>query len=290
MSQTVSVGIDGSRESLEAVNWAADEALLRGCPLRLLHVFRDGDAPAAHYTDPETEQRSAEVLLARAVQQVRLNHPRMQIDTQPRAGDPVEELLAAGERSALMVLGSRGLGGLAGFIVGSVSLAVLARARCPLVLVRAVPPDDPGTPSSAGDIVVGLDLPEAGQEVLGFAFACAERYGCGLRIVHSWSLPLLFGPGTTDVVPALMDEVATGRQAEMTRALAPWREKYPAVPVSSECLQGHPAQDLVEASRQAKLAVVGLRRRASRLGAHVGPVVHSLLHHTAAPVAVVPHG
>lgn len=273
MSQIVSVGIDGSREGLAAVNWAADEALLRGCPLRLLHVWRDGDAPAAHHTDPETEQRSAEALLHRAAEQVRLNHPRMQIDTQPQPGDPVEELLAADERSALMVLGSRGLGGLAGFIVGSVSLAVLARARCPLVLVRAESPDDPSTRSSAGDIVVGMDLPEAGQEVLGFAFACAERYG----------------PGTTDVVPALMEEVATGRR-EMTRAQASWREKYPAVPVSSECLQGHQAQDLVEASRQARLVVVGLRRRASRLGTHVGPVVHSVLHHTAAPVAVVPHG
>ncbi|MFF9689445.1 universal stress protein [Streptomyces sp. NPDC014623] len=290
MSQIVSVGIDGSRESLAAANWAADEALLRGCPLRLLHVFRDGDAPAAHYTDPETERRAAGVALHRAAEQVRLNHPRMQIDTQPQPGDPVEELLAAGERSALMVLGSRGLGGLTGFIVGSVSLAVLARARCPLVLVRAVPPDDPGTLSSADDVVVGLDLPEARQEVLGFAFACAERYGCGLRIVHSWSLPPLFGPGTTDVVPALMEEVATGRQEAMTRALESWKEVYPAVPVSSECVQGHPAQDLVEASHQARLVVVGLRHRASRLGAHVGPVVHSVLHHTAAPVAVVPHG
>ncbi|MEV3931459.1 universal stress protein [Streptomyces sp. NPDC049944] len=290
MSQIVSVGIDGSRESLAAVNWAADEALLRGCPLLLLHVWRDGDAPEAHHTNTETGQRSAEVLLRRAAERVRLNHPRLQIDTQQQPGDPVEELLAAGERSALMVLGSRGLGGLGGFIVGSVSLAVLARARCPLVLVRAESPDDLSTRSSAGDIVVGMDLPEAGQEVLGFAFACAERYGSGLRIVHSWSLPPLFGPGTTDVVPALMEEVATGRREEMTRALASWREKYPTVPVGSECLQGHPAQDLVEASRKARLVVVGLRRRASRLGAHVGPVVHSVLHHTAAPVAVVPHG
>ncbi|WP_405392513.1 hypothetical protein OG596_34765 [Streptomyces sp. NBC_01102] len=47
---------------------------------------------------------------------------------------------------------------------------------------------------------------------------------------------------------------------------------------------------LVEASRQARLIVLGLRHRASHLGAHVRPVAHSALHHTAAPVAVVPHG
>ncbi|WP_405392512.1 universal stress protein [Streptomyces sp. NBC_01102] len=70
MSHTVSsAGIDSSRESLAAANRAADEALPRGCPLRPLHVWRDGDAPAARYTDPGTEQRSAEALLHRAAEQ-----------------------------------------------------------------------------------------------------------------------------------------------------------------------------------------------------------------------------
>lgn len=162
-----------------------------------------------------------------------LNHPHMRMETQQQPGNPVEGLPATGERSEPMAPPSRGLSGF-----GSVSLAVLARARRPPVLVRAESPDDQGTRSSAGDVVVGLDLPEARQEVLGFAFAGAQRCGCGLRIVHSWSLPPAYGPGTTDVVPALMEEVATARQEEMTRAPGSWNEKYPAVPVSIECLQG----------------------------------------------------
>ncbi|MGW3802209.1 universal stress protein [Streptomyces clavifer] len=96
--------------------------------------------------------------------------------------------------------------------------------------------------------------------------------------------------GATDVVPALMRETADERHKEMTAALAPWTEAYPHVPVTRDCRQGHPAQDLVEASFEAGLVVVGLRHREARLGSHVGPVVHSVLHHTAAPVAVVPHG
>lgn len=138
-------------------------------------------------------------------------------------------------------------------------------------------------------MVVGLDLPDASAEVLSFAFAAADRYRCGLEVVHSWSLPPVFGPGSTDVIPTLMAQTAAERQRELVAALASWTEEYPHVPVRRECVQGHPAQDLVEASDQARLVVVGLRHRTTRLGGHVGPVIHSVLHHTASPVAVVPH-
>ncbi|WP_069173970.1 universal stress protein [Streptomyces griseus] len=291
MSRTVTAGIDGSREGLAAADWAAGEALIRGCPLRLVHVWRDDDPSAAHYADLETRRRSAEGLLHEAAGQLRRDHPELRIETEQKAGAPVEELRAVGDRSEILVLGSRGLGSVKGFVVGSVSLAVLARVRCPLVLVRAGAPDGSAPPPSAGDVIVGLDLPGTGREDhLAFAFAAAERYGCGLRAVHSWSLPPMYGPGTTDVVPVLMQETAEARRKEMDAALTPWTAAHPGVRVSRECVQGHPAQILVDSSPGARLVVVGLRQRASRLGGHVGPVVHSVLHHTAAPVAVVPHG
>jgi nucleotide-binding universal stress UspA family protein len=299
MSRTVTAGIDGSRESLAAADWAAGEATARGRLLRLVYIWKEDEASSvAYYGDPDKKRRAAEALLHKAVEYLRPLHPHVRIETTQMSGAPVEELRAAGERAELLVLGSRGLGGLKGFILGSVSLAVLARVPCPLVLVRSgsvgeVGPsleDDKETSTSRGkDVVVGLDLPEPSQEVLAFAFAAADRYGCGLRVVHSWTLPPVYGPGMADVVPVLLEATATERRKEMDAALAPWVKRYPGTDVSRQCLQGHPAQDMVETAAQTSLVVVGLRRRSARVGSHIGPVVHSVLHHAAGPVAVVPH-
>ncbi|MFI8007258.1 universal stress protein [Streptomyces sp. NPDC086010] len=290
MSRIVTAGIDGSQESIAAAAWAAEEAAVRKCPLRLVHVWNDGTTSSgAGPSDPEAQRRSAEALLHQAADHVRLIRPDMQIEAQQVAGSPVDELSGESRRSELLVLGSRGLGGVKGFIAGSVSLAVLRCVRCPLVLVRAGPPEDTAPIRPPGEVVLGLDLPDPSPEVLSFAFAAADRYRCGLDVVHSWSLPPVYGPGSTDVIPTLMAQTAAERRRELVTALAPWTEEYPHVPVRRECLQGHPAQDLVDASDQASLVVVGLRHRSTRLGGHVGPVIHSVLHHTASPVAVVPH-
>lgn len=170
------------------------------------------------------------------------------------------------------------------------SLAVLARVRRPVVLVRASAAGAADAAPPGADVLLGLDLPRASEDALAFAFESADRYGCGLRIVHSWTLPPVYGLGAADVVPLLMEEVPAERHKAMGAALAPWVDRYPGVTVSRQCVQGRPAQDLVEASRTARLVIVGLRSRRSRLGAHIGPVIHSVLHHTAAPVTVVPHG
>ncbi|MEU0133031.1 universal stress protein [Streptomyces sp. NPDC006296] len=290
MSRIVTAGIDGSQESLAAADWAAGEAALRSCLLRLVHVWKNVAATGVYAPDPDHERRAAEAVLHEAAEHVRVGHPDLQIETQEKPGAPVELLGEESERSELLVLGSRGLGGVAGFVAGSVSLAVLARVRCPLVLVRSRNAErTAGPPASGGDVVLGLDLPAASTEALAFAFAAADRYRCGVQVVHSWSLPPVYGMGATDVVPTLMRETSAERRKEMAAALAPWTETYPHVPVTRDCRQGHAAQDLVEASSGAACVVVGLRHRDTRLGSHVGPVVHSVLHHTAAPVAVVPH-
>jgi nucleotide-binding universal stress UspA family protein len=71
--------------------------------------------------------------------------------------------------------------------------------------------------------------------------------------------------------------------------LRPWCEKFPGVPVSETVSAGRAAPQLVRASTRACLVVVGRRTRDARLGAHIGPVAHAVLHHVACPVAVVPH-
>ncbi|MCB5178262.1 universal stress protein [Streptomyces antimicrobicus] len=288
MSPTVTAGLDGSPESLAATQWAAQEALRRAVPLRLLRVGSIDEDPRTRVVDRATAREWGERTLAIAERRLRRRHPGLDVDTAWVAGDPVEELCGAAEEAELLVLGSRGLGGLAGFLAGSVSLAVLARTRRPVVLVR---PHDLLEPQEerTGEVVIGLDVSAAGDELLDFGFAAADRYGCGLRVVHRWAVPALYGPDMGGALPLLMTEAAADTRRALDEALAPWTEKFPDVAVVRDCRQGRPAQDLMELSHDARLVVVGRKVRRARIGTHVGAVTHAVLHHCLAPVAVVPH-
>ncbi|WP_338673439.1 universal stress protein [Streptomyces sp. SCSIO 30461] len=287
MSRTVTVGLDGSEESLTAAQWAAQEALRRAVPLRLLRAWSIDEDPRTRLVDPATARGWGERTLATAERRLRRRHPGLDVEATWVAGDSVEELCAAAEEAELLVLGSRGLGGLAGFLTGSVSLAVLARTRRPVVLVR---PHDPlESEERTGEVVIGLDVSAAVDELLAFGFAAADRYGCGLRVVHRWAVPALYGPDLVGIPPLLMTEVAEDTRRALDEALAPWTEKFPDVAVVRDCRQGRPAQDLMELSHDARLVVVGRRVRRARIGTHIGSVTHAVLHHCLAPVAVVPH-
>ncbi|MFE1827212.1 universal stress protein [Streptomyces yangpuensis] len=289
MSRTVTVGFDGSRESLAAVDWAAREAVCRAVPLRLLQVWSKSDGRRTRLVDQATAQGWGERALGTAERRLRRRHPGLLTETQWVCGDPVEELCAAGDEAELLVLGSRGLGGLAGFLAGSVSLAVLARTRRPVVLVRPHNGPAAGQDGTAGEVVVGLDVSAPGDEVLAFGFAAADRYGCGLRVLHTWALPALYGADMGAALQLMWAELAQDARRALDEALAPWTEKYPGVSVVRECHEGRPAQDLAEASRGARLVVVGRRNRRARIGTHIGAVTHAVIHHSLAPVTVVPH-
>jgi nucleotide-binding universal stress UspA family protein len=92
------------------------------------------------------------------------------------------------------------------------------------------------------------------------------------------------------VSPHLIDDLAEEKADALARVLAPWRERHPGVEVRPRALVGRAAHHLLEAAENASLVVVGRRNRRTRLGFHTGPVTHALMHHSPAPVAVVPHG
>ncbi|MEV0220402.1 universal stress protein [Streptomyces sp. NPDC050704] len=300
MSRTVTVGLDGSPESRAAAEWAAREAKLLGLHLKLVNVWEPGPDPMAQapLLGAETQRHWSERIPHEAADGIRLRHPGVDVTVEQLPGPPAEVLLNAAKDSELLVLGSRGLSGIAGFIVGSVGLAVAARAELPVVLVRAGEQaadehaaDPSGIPSSAAPyrpVVLGLDIEHPDEAVLGFAFEAAARRGTALRVLHSWSVPPYFAYGLPPD-PAFNAELAKQDAAELTAALRPWREKFPAVEVVEESRSGRAANHLVDASADASLVVVGRKIRRSPIGAHIGPVAHAVLHHATAPVAVVPH-
>ena len=134
------VGIDGSEPSQRALEWAAEEARLRGAHLRVVHawleVFIDGTftAPAVYERDA-IEQGGREVL-DKAVASIPDGSPELSVEAVLVHGQPEVVLLKEAEKADLVVVGSRGRGGFAELIMGSVSHRVVHHAPCPVVVIR----------------------------------------------------------------------------------------------------------------------------------------------------------
>ncbi|MFJ4696069.1 universal stress protein [Streptomyces sp. NPDC088766] len=300
----ITVGLDGSPESLAAADWAAREAAQRETTLCLLHAGespRPLHAPLAGLPAPgvlDAQRARATRLLSETASRLAERHPGLRITTRQTEGPVVPALLAAEEDTELLVLGSRRLGTVSGFLAGSVALATLARAERPVVLVRADGhPEDEHLPDATGagatttpyrEVVLGLDPRSPADAVVEFAFEAARRRAAGLRVVHGWNPAADQGYGA--VLEAGPDAGPTeGARHGLGDVLRPWQDKFPGVEVREQAVIGGAGRHLVHASRDASLVVVGRERRRAPVGGRIGPVTHAVLQHASAPVAVVPH-
>ncbi|MFF8534439.1 universal stress protein [Streptomyces sp. SAS_267] len=300
MSRTVTVGLDGSPESRAAAEWAAREAKLRELPLRLVHVREPVPEPMAQapLLGAETQAHWSERIPREAAEGLRLRHPGVHVEMEQISGRPTDALAEAAKDAELLVMGSRGLSGIGGFLVGSVGMAVIAHTETPVVLVRAGEQaadeheaDPAGIPSAATayrPVVLGLDTGHPDDAVIAFAFEEAARRNTALRVVHGWNLPPYFAYGLP-ADPELNAELGRQEAAALAGVLRPWRQKYPEIEVVEVSRCGSPSNHVIDASRESSLVVVGRRTRHSPIGAHIGPVTHAVLHHAVAPVAVVAH-
>ncbi|MET7451942.1 universal stress protein [Streptomyces sp. NPDC005574] len=300
----ITVGLDGSPESLDAAAWAAREAARRQVPLRLVHavdLLRPWYASFAGFPAPgaiDVQREWAAHVLREERSRLMERHPGLWVTTRQVTDQAVRVLLASADDSELLVLGSRRFGTVAGFLVGSVALAVVARARRPVVLVRAGGlPEDERLPDAAGaepvgtpcrDVVLGLDRERPGDTVIEFAFDAARRRAAGLRVVHGWSPVTSHGYGAV-MDAGLNEELADEARNGVGEVLRPWKDKFPEVEVRQQAVIGGAARHLVQASRDSALVVVGRRARRDVAGGRIGPVTHAVLQHASAPVAVVPH-
>ncbi|MER7897652.1 universal stress protein [Streptomyces sp. NPDC096046] len=313
MPYDIVVGIDGSTEGLAAAHWAAQEAQRRGTGLSVIHVWHRHPHPAPYVPMDSTERDWAEQLLREAVRRVRAAHPGLRITDRLVCDATVAGLLKAAAVADLLVLGSRGLGALGGFLTGSVSQRVVGRSARPVVLVRAgrsatdehlpathgvAPEEIPETPYR--QVVLGLQTDRPCEELIEFAFDAARRRGTGLSVVHAFrtafrpapvpSAPMVSAaPESPPPVPWPQARVLAGEERTVTAVLRPWREKYPTVPVTETVTEGRAAVVLVQAAQDAGLLVVGRRGIDHQVGVFTGPVTHAVLHHAGCPVAVVPH-
>jgi nucleotide-binding universal stress UspA family protein len=140
---TVVAAVDGSPASRAALARAAIEARARGAHLRVLYVrlpvrIDPGPEVSPLYDSPLTQlKRTARHLLTEEIRLVLGNAHGLDLEAAVLVGEPAVELLAAAAHAALLVVGSRGRGGFAGLLLGSVSNQCVHHAACPVTVVRA---------------------------------------------------------------------------------------------------------------------------------------------------------
>jgi nucleotide-binding universal stress UspA family protein len=283
-TEAVVVALDPSGNSRMALEWAADEADLRGAVLRIGHAWRTQThrLPPVPRHDSDAARNAAWDFLEGAAEDMRRCHDGLRVEPELRDESPTEGLLRMADADAsLLVTGRRGLNPLMTYLLGSVSMGVVAHTPVPAVVVP------PGRAAyDRGPVVVGVAPGEAGP--LEFAFVQAERSGVPLRVVRAWMPP--------QAVPGHLAAARTERgpdereeSAELEKLLGPLRAAHPDVPVTVQVSRALAEQAIVEASGDASLVVIGAHRKQNRLGLPVGRVPHRVLHLAHAPVAVVPH-
>ncbi|WP_345712545.1 universal stress protein, partial [Kineococcus glutinatus] len=259
------------------------------CGLRLVHAVRPvatvtaagGYLPAEYVRF--VEENAVEVLAA-ARRAVRDTAPDVEVRTALDHDSARHGLLREAEGAELLVVGSRGGGGVAGLRLGSTSAAVASSAPCPVVVVAAAPG------AGASGVVVGVDGSPAAATALGFAADEARRLGEELVVVHAWEP---FDPWADHVCDEAMAAARSTLEAEhtavLTGAVEEVRGRYPELVVRQVLVAHHrPAEALLDAAAAARLLVVGTRGRGALASLLLGSVSHAVLHGAQLPVAVVP--
>jgi len=126
------VGVDSSPQSSAAVDFAFEEAALRGAVLRALYVWHP---PLLGVLDEDAAVQECRRLLSETVAGRTAAHPEVTLHHEVVQGHPVQVLTKASEHALGLVVGTRGHGGFTGMLLGSVSQGVLHHARCPVITV-----------------------------------------------------------------------------------------------------------------------------------------------------------
>ncbi|NGO42669.1 universal stress protein [Streptomyces ureilyticus] len=288
MSGLVVVGVDGSASGLAAAEAAAREAQARGAGLRVVHAFL---WPAMHVAlEPSPLgppgggiRNMVERLVAEAVERARATAPDVDVSHAVVTGEPLTVLEAQSRSAELVVVGSRGMGGFVGLLVGSTAAHLAAHSRCPVLVVRE-------QPSADGPVVLGVDGSAGGERAVEFAFAEAELRKAPLVALHAWTTwnaPLPAPQDASEPYANPPGALAEAEERLLSEALAGHRARYPGVVVEHRVVHGRTREALIDASRSAQLMVVGARGRGGFAGLLLGSVSQALLHHAHCPVAVV---
>ncbi|WP_150243872.1 universal stress protein [Nocardiopsis quinghaiensis] len=290
-SPAVVVGVDGTPASHAALVWATEDAARRGAPLRIVHGLGIPVVIGA-YGDPgdfavEDLRQAGHDLLTAGAAYVHRARPEVNVATVLAPEDAPAVLLNEARPGDVIVMGSRGLGGIRAIMLDSASVRASSHAPCPVVVV----PNLERPPPRRGRVVVGVDGSESSRRALGFALREALVSGAEVVVVNSWQVPLPANAESLAADDRALHEETFDRQSEEVVAglLADVvDDRTEHLEISAVRTQANPVEALVEAAQEADLLVVGSRGRGGVRGLVMGSVSQGVLRHSSVPVAVLP--
>jgi nucleotide-binding universal stress UspA family protein len=294
MTGAVVVGYDGSAPAVDALEWAATEAVRSRARLVVLHasdlalMLAPAGRPGWVGHVPDTLARD---VTKDGAERARKLKPELDVDAVTPVDSPAGALEQASRSAALVVVGNRGHGTVTGPLLGSVAYSVATHAHCPVVVVRgeAQPALSPDAP-----VIVGVDGSPGAQEALRFAARYALDTSSPLEVVTSWSMPAgeSWAAQYWDSIAPEHESHPVIEAAELVAAEA--REQvlteHPDLSVEMRVLQGQPAQVVAGLSADARLVVVGARGRGGFASLLLGSVSRGVIHLASCPVVVVRAG
>ncbi|MFG3294235.1 universal stress protein [Streptomyces sp. NPDC048179] len=289
----VIAAVDGSDDSLRALDWAVDAARRRGTSLRVVHVRQYAAWGQPDVLVAGEPDGPGDPVLDEVRDRLRTGTGEPAAEYVALEGAPTALLPQLGADAQLLVLGSRGRGGFASLLLGSNGLAAARDAGCPVVVVprpgREVHEELPAAPRPR--VVVGVDVDSPDDATLAFAFAEAAGRDALLQVIAAYPWPVQSWAAAGGMVPPAVDqdEVEHETRTLAEGFLAPHLKNHPDVRTQILAPPGDAAGLLVSASKDADLVVVGRHRRRPLAPARMmGSVTQAVLLHAAAPVAVVP--
>lgn len=322
-SKPVVVGYEASPESRFALQWAVQVAQRRGVPLVVVHAS-GAEPSSAELARPgvlKLYHARAQQVAEEGAQRAR-DMAAIEVSALGLQGGAAAALVEQSANASLLVLGHRTRGVLTQAIMGSVALAVVTHAACPVAVVRSSPAP---LPSMEHPIVVGIDNSEHSMRALDEAAFLAADTRSLLRIVTAWERPVQDAwsayqnvresqrdkpqepprheEDTWAAYHRLREEIGSEREivtyetlvAEIARqaantvaeAVARVQARYPELKVETVISEGSAAQSIVNAAAGASLIVVGARGRSAMQALLLGSVSRKVMNQAECAVYVI---
>ncbi len=261
-----------------ALRFAATEAAVHHCPVRLVHAYEPGPSLTG---PPITQARATEVLRRAVLRAEEVLDPTTDITGALVRGPAVEGVLDASQDARVVVLQRRDLLHLIRSLTRSLDGAAVRRAQIPLV---CVPPAWAAPAPDERPVTVGVDAPEHSAGLLHAAVALAREHHVPLRVLHTWSFPQPYDEAVLLRVGREWEAWAREDMESVLRGLRPGA----GVPVEVEVRHGPPLPALLAAAYASRLMVLGRHGVHRSLGSRLGPVTRAVLHAAPCPVLLLP--
>jgi nucleotide-binding universal stress UspA family protein len=289
MTGRIVVGVDGSQQSGNALEWAVARARLGAEQLELVNAY--SLAPELDFYGYHGLAASqpvewfidfSEQVLDAAAARVHELAPDLICTQTSKVGHPAHMLAVASEDADAVVVGRRGLGSAASALLGSVSNRLTTQAKCPLVVVgeRELP--------TTGPIVVGVDESEFGTNALRYAIAEAAVRKTSVRAVAAYDILHRAFRADPELVAQMRADVEAEAADVITRALDETQGTSPAsVSVDHVAVEDRAAEAILGLADDAQLIVVGTHGKGLVRRVFLGSVSRQVLNDADRPVAVV---